>query len=182
MDQYLAIIIAWAGNFNPRLFQLCNGQILPISSNTALFSLLGTYYGGNGTSNFGLPDLRGRIPVGQGSGPGLSQYFIGEQSGTQTVTLLANNIPSHTHMVNAVAATGNQPLPTGNYFAEGPKSGTPPHESVTDFYQSAAPTTALNVLSVSANTGGGSNPMNIIQPTLTLTYIIAMSGVFPPRN
>jgi microcystin-dependent protein len=182
MDQYLAMIIAWAGNFNPIQYQFCNGQILSLSQNTALFSLLGTYYGGNGTSNFGLPDLRGRIPIGQGAGTGLTSYSIGEQGGTPAVTLLANNIPSHRHGVNAVAATGNQPSPAGGYFAEGPKSGQPPHQSVTDFYQSAAVTTPLNVLSVSANLNGGSNPMNIMQPTLAVTYIIATQGIFPPRN
>lgn len=182
MDQYLAIIIPWGGNFNPVQFQLCAGQILPISSNTALFSLLGTYYGGNGTSNFSLPDLRGRVPVGQGDGPGLTPYVLGEMGGTETVTLLSSNIPMHTHGVNAVTSAGNQSSPSNCYFGEGPKSGTPPHQTVTDFYQNAAVNTPLNVQSVSVNVGGGSFPISIMQPYLAVTYIIATQGIFPPRN
>jgi microcystin-dependent protein len=180
-SQYLAMILQWAGNFNPLQFQFCNGQILSLSTNTALFSLLGTYYGGNGTSNFALPDLRGRAPVGIGAGPGLSQYFIGELTGTNSVTLLTNNIPSHTHNVNAYAGLGDQVSPANNIFGEGPKTGSGIHLISSNFYQNAAPNTPLNVISVSSNTGGGSNPMNIMQPYLGITYIISLSGIFPQR-
>lgn len=182
-DQYLAMILQFAGNFNPVQFQLCNGQILPISSNTALFALLGTYYGGNGTSNFGLPDLRGRTAVGQGAGPGLSQYVLGEMTGTESVTLLSNNIPLHTHTLNNVAGTGSQGTISGALLAEGPKKGTGPQAKAPNLYITAtAPNTPLNPLSVGTNIGGGSIPLSIIQPYLTVTYIIATSGIFPPRN
>jgi microcystin-dependent protein len=161
---------------------LCNGQILPISSNTALFSLLGTFYGGNGTSNFGLPDLRGRVATGQGDGPGLQSYVIGETLGTESTTVLTSNMPSHTHNFNAVAAVGNKPSPASFYMAEGPKSGTPPHQTSTNVYQNTAPNTPLNIQSVSVNLGGAGLPISIMQPYLTVTYIIALQGIFPPRN
>jgi microcystin-dependent protein len=184
MDQYLAMILQFGGNFAPRQFALCNGQIIAIASNTALFSLLGTYYGGNGTSNFGLPDLRGRTAIGQTNtqAPGLSDYVIGEMIGSENVTMLTSNMPMHSHNLNAVAAVGNQTTPANMYLAEGPKTGTPPHQTSTNIYQSAAPNTPLNVQSVSVNLGGASIPMNIMQPFLTVTYIIATAGIFPPRN
>ncbi|PTR01413.1 microcystin-dependent protein [Mucilaginibacter yixingensis] len=183
MDQYLAIIIQWAGNFAPTQFALCSGQILPISQNTALFSLLGTNYGGNGTSNFGLPDLRGRIPVGQGQGTGLSPYVVGEQTGSESVSLLSSNLPLHSHNVNVYAGVGNQSTPSNSYLAEGPKSGTGPSaKSPNIYYNGAAPNTTLNPLSISTNVGGGGLPMSILQPTITVSYIIALAGIFPPRN
>ena len=182
MDQYLAMIIQWAGGFAPRQFATCDGQIISISQNSALFSLLGTYYGGNGTSNFGLPDLRGRTAIGQGQGPGLSQYVLGEMVGKETVTLLSSNIPFHTHTVNAYAATGDQTSPANCVFGEGPKTGSGTHITASHFYQNAAPNTALNPLSVSVNTGGASIPMGIRQPYLAVTYIIALQGIFPQRN
>lgn len=182
MDQYLAIIIPWAGNFAPYQFATCDGQILPISQNTALFSLLGTNYGGNGTSNFGLPDLRGRIPVGQGAGPGLQDYVIGEETGNETVTLLSSNIPIHSHNFNTVASVGDKNTCANYYLAEGPKSGSGPSAKSPNLYVAATPNTALNVQSVSVNLGGAGIPMNILQPLLAVTYIIAMQGIFPPRN
>ena len=183
MDQYLAMIIQWAGNFAPRQFALCNGQILPISQNTALFSLLGTFYGGNGTSNFGLPDLRGRVAVGQGDGPGLSSYVIGETTGTESVTVLQSNMPSHTHNFNAVASVGDKATISNFYLAEGTKSGSGPSaHSPNIYYNGGAPNTPLNPQSVSLNLGGAGLPMSIMQPYLTVTYVIALSGIFPPRN
>src|ERR1700722_2939882 len=101
MTAYIGSIVLFCGNFNPVNFQLCQGQVLPISSNAALFSILGTFYGGNGQSTLSLTDLRGRAMVGQGQSPGLSDYFIGEQTGTEKTALLFNNIPSHNHLMNA---------------------------------------------------------------------------------
>jgi len=182
MDQYLAMIIPWAGNFAPYQFATCDGQILPISQNTALFSLLGTYYGGNGTSNFGLPDLRGRIPVGQGDGPGLQPYVIGEQIGTETVSILSSNLPIHSHNFNAVASVGDKTTNSNFYLAEGTKSGSGPSAKSPNLYVAATPNTPLNVQSVSVNLGGAGIPMSLLQPFLTVTYIIALQGIFPPRN
>jgi microcystin-dependent protein len=181
MDFYLATIFLFGGNFNFRGTQMCNGQILSISQNAALFSLIGTYYGGNGTSNFQLPDLRGRTPISQGQGPGLSPYDIGEQVGTTTTTLLSSNIPLHTHLVNVVngaaTATSVNP-PTNAFFGEGPKAGL----KSTEYYTTATPNTPLSPLSIGTNVGGGSNPVSIMQPYLALTYLIATVGVFPSRN
>ncbi len=182
-DQYLAMIMQFAGNFSPVQFQLCNGQILAIPSNTALFSLLGTNYGGNGTSSFGLPDLRGRTPVGQGLGPGLSQYFIGEMTGMESVTLHTNNIPLHNHTFNNVAGTGTQGTISGALLAEGPKKGQGPTAKAPNLYLNGVmPNTPLNTLSVGVNVNGGSLPMSVMQPFLPVTYIIATAGIFPQRN
>src|ERR1700712_5433026 len=107
MDNFLGEIRMFGGNFNPRGWQLCNGQLLAVSTNSALFSILGTQFGGNGTTTFGLPDLRGRVPVHQGSGPGLSPYVIGEATGTENVTLLSTQMPAHNHLVKAASAAGD---------------------------------------------------------------------------
>ncbi len=186
MNPYLASIWLFGGNFNPRGFALCAGQIMPLAQNTALFSLLGTNFGGNGTSNFGLPDLRGRTPVGQGAGPGLSQYFLGETNGTENTTLLSNNVPAHNHMVNAYApynATGAVSSPSGAFFAEGPKIGGGLGAKAPLVYTPTSPPNAtLAPLSVGVNVGGAGLPVNIQQPYLTVTAIICTSGVFPARN
>src|ERR1700688_2673042 len=116
-DQFVSEIRIFAGNFPPRGWALCNGQILPISQNTALFSLLGTTYGGNGTSNFALPNLQGLSPMHAGQGAGLSPRVLGESGGTETVTLLASEIPAHTHPANCNSGTGDQFGPPGNVWA-----------------------------------------------------------------
>jgi microcystin-dependent protein len=187
MDFYLASIFLFGGNFNFRGTQMCNGQILAISSNTALFSLIGTYYGGNGQSTFGLPDLRGRAALSMGQGPGLSLYDIGEQTGVANTTLLANNIPLHNHLVNAVVGLGETstgtPSPSNALIAQGGKVGGGPTAKAPDYFISAtAPNTNLNSLAIGPNIGGGSNPFSIMQPYLAVTYLIATSGVFPARN
>ena len=187
MNPYLASIWLFGGNFNPRGFALCAGQILPLSQNTALFSLLGVNFGGNGTSNFGLPDLRGRTPIGQGDGPGLSQYFLGETAGTENTTLLSNNIPSHNHSINAVntyASATASANPANNVLSEGPKSGSGPLAPAEKFYNNTSPLTnvSLNPLAIGVNVGGAGLPVSIQQPYLTITAIICTSGVFPARN
>src|SRR5580698_9602625 len=120
----LGAIFIFAGNFAPRGYQLCQGQLLSISQNTALFSILGTTYGGNGTTNFALPDLRGRAPIGQGAGPGLSPVTLGQQGGNQNVSILASNMPAHNHLVNVSTVPATQASPSNNFPAP-PVDSTP---------------------------------------------------------
>jgi microcystin-dependent protein len=161
-------------NFAPVGWALAQGQTLPISQYSALFSLLGTYYGGNGTSNFQLPNMQGNVPIGYGQSPGLSNYAIGEASGSQTVTVLTTETPIHTHTPkakNLVRATANLP-PTGHAFAE---SGSG------NMYSTA--TSGLTSMSGAAiSTFGGSQPHNNMMPYLGMYWIIAMSGIYPARS
>ena len=172
-DPFVGEIRMFGGNFAPTGWAECNGQLLPISQNTALFSLLGTFYGGDGKSTFALPDLEGSVPVGQGQGAGLSDYFIGQAGGEPTVTLLTSEMPIHTHTMrgNFNTADVNDPSPARSLARAG-----------TGFlYQSDA---ANNLVNMSFNTlgvAGSSFPHNNMQPFLTVMFIIAMQGVFPPR-
>jgi microcystin-dependent protein len=179
MDPYVSSIYLFGGNFAITGFALCAGQILAISSNTALFSLIGTYYGGNGTSNFGLPDLRGRTAICQGQTTGGSFYSIGEQTGTENVTMLSSNLPIHNHTANAVLSTGGSALPSGGYFAQ-VKAGAPPRETIDLFYNAGPNNVTINPLSTSI--AGGSVPFNIQQPELAISVMIALRGIFPARN
>jgi microcystin-dependent protein len=158
-------------NFAPRGYAQCNGQILPIAQNTALFSLLGTTYGGNGQTTFALPDLRSRIPIHTGQGPGLSNYSLGQASGTETVTLTANQLPPHNHTVNA-STTATSKNPTNNVPAV-----TGAGSSYAD---APSPSTTMNAGMV---TGGGSGqPHDNVQPYLCINFVIALEGIFPSRN
>jgi len=152
---------------------MCNGQILAISQNTALFSLLGTMYGGNGQTTFALPDLRSRVPIHVGQGPGLSNYVQGEQIGQENVTLISSQMPSHTHTVNAVTSGGNQASPAG---------GSPAIESTGTSldYSNATPNSPMNAAMLSA--AGSNQPDNNIQPVLCVNFVIALQGIFPSRN
>jgi microcystin-dependent protein len=160
-------------NFAPVGWALCNGQILSIAQNTALFSLLGTTYGGNGTQTFALPDLRSRVAIHQGQGPGLSSYIQGQISGSENVTLLYNNMPIHNHLVNAVGSGGNQSAPTNNLPAV-ESTGTS-----LDYSNAAATGQMSNGMIANA---GGSQPFSVIQPYLCINFIIALQGIFPSRN
>jgi microcystin-dependent protein len=172
MEGYIAQILLFAGNFAPRNWALCQGQILPIASNTALFSLLGTTYGGNGTTNFALPNLQGRVAIGAGQGAGLSNYSLGQSGGVESVTLLATEIPAHTHTLKAVTEAGTTPVPTGNYLAN---TGALDKEY--------APTgTQTNMNSGAISTVGGNQPHSNVQPYLGLNYVICLYGIFPSRN
>ena len=165
----------FGGNFAPTGWATCDGQILPISQNTALFSLLGTTYGGNGQSTFALPNLQGSAATHKGQGPGLSERFIGEQSGSQSVTLITSEMPLHTHLANAKNAGGTA-SPSG--FVWGTSSAA---KVAANFYAPAAPApVAMNPLALSIS--GGSLPHNNMMPYLTLTFCIALQGVFPPRT
>jgi len=162
----------FAGNFAPTGWAECNGQLLPISQNTALFSLLGTFYGGDGKSTFALPDLQGSAALGQGQGAGLSAYFLGQQSGSQAVTLLQTEIPIHTHLMNAYrddVADVNTPSPDVILGLAA---------AVNPYFASQNTQMSFQATSIA----GGSLPHNNMQPFLTVLFIIAMQGVFPPRT
>ena len=177
MEPYIGEIKMFAGTFAPSGWQLCNGQLLSISQNTALFSLLGTTYGGNGTTTFALPDLRGRAPIHQGQGNGLSNYVLGEVIGTENVTLSQQQMPVHTHNVRAVSAPADQAVPTNFYPSAiiDPTTG-----SSTNSYSDATADVSMNPGTITP--AGGSLPVNIIQPILAVNFIIALTGVYPSRN
>ncbi|MEO8169078.1 MAG: tail fiber protein [bacterium] len=158
-------------NFAPRGWAFCQGQILPIAQNQALFSLLGTTYGGNGQTTFALPDLRGRVPIGEGQGPGLSAYFLGQQGGAETHTLTANEMPAHTHLVSADTSVGSSDKP-GSKLPARNAAGVPEYGNTANAQMAA---TMLGV-------AGESQPHSIMQPYLVLNWIIALQGVFPSRN
>jgi len=199
MDQMLASIMIFAGNFSPRDWAFCDGQVVSIASNTALFSLLGTTYGGNGTSTFAYPDLRGRTPIGPRQGPGLSNYSLGQYAGSETVTLLPTQMPAHNHTatftaisssvtVKASASAGTQSVPgtSGATTLAATVNGRDPGQFL---YNSETPNVALNIGDQTGITGtvtvgnnGGSQPHDNIQPYLAINYIIATAGIYPSRN
>lgn len=168
-DPFVAEIRIFGFNFAPHGWAFCNGQLLPLSQNTALFSLLGTTYGGNGKTNFALPDLQGRAPMFYGQGPGLSLRDIGEQSGSETVTLLQTEMPAHSHSYNAANDSGVQPNP----------DGAVPTRIAAYNSDSAAPG-MMNAGAIAP--AGGSQPHNNMQPYLGLNFCIALQGIFPPRS
>jgi microcystin-dependent protein len=174
MDPFVAEIRIVPFNFAPKGWAFCDGQILPLSQNTALFSLLGATYGGDGKSNFALPNMQGNAPMHPGQGPGLSLHDLGETSGSETVTLLESEIPSHSHNVMASSSTANRTAPVGNSFARTASGATP---------YIAPPGNPL--VAMNPNTlvpAGGNQPHNNMQPYLTLNFCIALQGVFPPRT
>jgi microcystin-dependent protein len=171
---FLGEILLVPYNFPPQGYSFCQGQILSISQNTALFSLLGTTYGGDGKSNFALPDLQGNIPIHEGQGPGLELYDLGQTGGEQNVTLLVTEIPQHTHNVNCSGAPGGTTSPVNGVPARAGTGNTPYAPSGSSLTQQMSP----NV----AQPSGGSQPHNNMMPSLTLNWIIAMQGVFPSRS
>jgi len=173
-DPFLAEIRMFAGDFAPNGWALCNGQLMSISQNTALFSLLGTNYGGDGRVTFGLPDLTGTAPMQQGDGPGLSSRILGEVGGEASVTLISSEMPVHTHQVNAVDASGDTTTPDGALWASAllGRVGT-------NMYSGAAPNQSMSPMSTGIT--GGSLPHNNMPPYLTVTFIIALQGIFPAR-
>lgn len=167
-EPFLGEIRMFAGNFPPRGWAKCDGQLMAISQNDALFALLGTTYGGDGTTTFALPDLRSRIPLHQGTGPGLSNYVLGQAAGTETVTLTSTQIPQHTHLMNAANATTNSPAnaafgSNGLAIYKVPPAGA---------------TMAANII----QNAGGNQPHENEMPFLVLTFIIALEGIFPSQN
>jgi microcystin-dependent protein len=179
MDPFLGEIRMTGFNFAPVGWALCNGQTLPISQYSALFALLGTTYGGNGTTNFNLPDLQGRLPIHWGNGTGLSPYVIGEKGGTENVMLQSNQMPIHNHLVNVNNQNGGASDPTNGILAVGNTGGgrTP---TINLDYTTAAATGTLAPTAVSV--AGGNVPHPNIQPFLTVNFIIALVGIFPSRS
>ncbi len=171
-EPLLAEIYIGGMNFAPKGYASCEGQLLAIASNQALFSLLGTTFGGDGRTTFALPDLRGRVPVGQGQGPGLSSRQLGEVSGVENVTLLTTNLPAHTHQLSAVSEAGDTAAPSGTFLAN---TGALDRE-----YKSTGTPVPMNTAAIGAT--GGNQPHNNMQPYLVLNFYIAIVGIFPSRN
>jgi microcystin-dependent protein len=169
---FLGNVILFGGNFAPVGWALCDGSLLDISQNSALFSLLGTTYGGDGVNTFGVPDLRGRIPVHQGQGGGLSNYVMGQTGGTEAVSLIAPMMPLHSHPVfcNSGAATTTDP--TGGFLAA--------QTSLNEYVPGASANAVMRANAVGNSPGG--LPHNNIMPSLALNYIIATEGIYPPQN
>jgi microcystin-dependent protein len=176
---YVGEIRIFAFGFAPVGWALCNGQTLSIQQNQALFALIGVTYGGNGTTTFNLPDLQGRLPVGQGNGAGLSAYVIGEAGGAERVTLLSTQMPVHNHLVNATTTAGSNVASPQNAYLATPTAS--PRGTAVDPYSTASPpNVTLNANAVS--TAGGSQPFSVLQPFLCLNFCIALVGSFPSRG
>ena len=163
-------------NFPPRGWAFCDGQLMPISQNTALFSLLGTTYGGDGKSNFALPNLQGCSPIHPGQGPGLSLYDLGQTGGSMTVTLLQSEMPAHTHTVGVVDAPGAQNSPNNALL------GKARYGKAFDLQYAPAPSSGTTMAATALAGVGGSQPHNNMPPFLTLNFIIALQGIFPARS
>jgi microcystin-dependent protein len=173
MDPFVAEIRIFPFNFAPKGWAFCDGQILPLSQNTALFSLLGTTYGGDGRSNFALPNMQGNAPMHPGQGPGLSLHDLGETGGSETVSLLESEIPSHSHGLAASVRDGGVRSPGGQNLANG---------SGINMYAPAANAPTVNLLDTVIAPAGGDQPHNNLMPYLTLSFCIALQGVYPPRT
>jgi len=167
-DQFVAEIRIFPFNFPPTGWAFCDGQIMPISQNTALFALLGTTYGGDGKSTFALPDMQGNAPMQPGQGQGLSLRDLGEMSGVESITLLQSEIPVHTHVMNTTNEDGNNTQPGNRYYGRGNAIYAPAAALGTMAFQTIAP-------------AGGGLPHNNMQPYLTLNFCIALQGIFPQR-
>lgn len=193
-EPFIAEIVMFGGNFAPRGWAFCDGQLLPISQNEALFSILGTTYGGDGRTTFGLPDLRGRVPVGPGPGPGLRSWRVGERGGSETTTLTQGNLPSHSHALtgNIAIKCADQKADThvgkGNPLAKNAVEVATPM-TIEIYKDKSSATFDAGYELGGATTGdlavanaGSSQSFNNIQPSLAIYYIIALQGVFPSRN
>lgn len=185
MDPFIGQIMLFAGTYAPQGWAICDGRLLPVQQYQALYSIIGTYYGGDGVNNFGLPDLRGRVPVGAGQGTGLSNYQLGSKNGYENVVLTSAQMPSHTHGANLQVAghimannsSGEDDSPVGNSLAK----------AATDFYSTETPTVAMNSSSiaitgtVTVQASGNNSGHTNIQPCQAINYCIALEGIYPPR-
>lgn len=173
-EPFIAEIRAFGFNFAPRGWAFCDGQLMPIAQNTALFSLVGTNFGGDGRSNFGLPNLQASVPLQQGQGPGLSDYVLGESGGVPTVNLLTTQIPSHSHALQCSAATADHTSPVGAIPAA-PQALRGQH-----FFASTSGSSSVMKADLLA-LAGGNQPHNNLPPYLALNFCIALTGIFPSR-
>lgn len=169
MDQYIGEIRMFAGNFAPSGWAFCNGQVLPIAENEVLYALLGTTYGGDGQTTFALPDLRGRLPIHQGTSSTGTSYSLGQTGGSETVSLSVNQLPSHTHVVNATDVSGTEPTPIGNLWADGLHR-----------YSTNASTGTMFQEAISSE--GGNQPHNNMMPFTAVHFIIALEGIYPSQG
>jgi microcystin-dependent protein len=172
-EPFIGQIIMSGFNFAPRGYATCDGQLLSIAQNTALFSLLGTQFGGDGRVTFGLPDLRGRVPVHQGQGPGLTPRTMGEQAGEENHTLISTEMPMHNHLLATTNVAGALGTPNGNFLAAS-------SDGAFAFYRPTSDGSTLNPQSIGL--AGGNQPHNNMQPYLVINFSIAMEGIFPSRN
>jgi microcystin-dependent protein len=188
MEPFIGQIIMFGGNFDPRAWAFCNGQLLAISQNTALFSILGTTYGGDGRTTFALPDLRGRVAIHPGTGPGLTPRKLGQRAGLEVNTLNVNQLPSHAHSatgeIKASNADGTTSIPCStNHPAKAKVSISRSEVFDANIYSDAANTTmAADGVAVTVGNTGGNQYINNMQPFLGVNYIIALQGTFPSRN
>ncbi len=191
LEPFIGEISMFGGNFAPKNWAFCNGQILSIAQNTALFSLLGTTYGGNGVNTFALPNLQGRSPIHWGQGPGLSNVTLGQVSGSETVTLIQTEMPAHTHAVTGgggqasvslkcSSQAGNSDSPAGNIAAATP-AGDEQYADAASANGTMAPAT-VTIPSPTLGITGGSQPHENRCPYLAISFIIALTGIFPSRN
>ena len=194
---FIGSVFLFAGNFAPRYWSLCSGQLLAINQNQALFSILGTTYGGNGQTTFALPDLRGRVPVGTGQGSGLNNVVLGEGGGAPSLVLTTSNLPTHTHVPTVTAGTGTSPSATLNAVSEVGNTATPlgnylaANKAITHAgYRASGTSVELDADSikitplptVTVGSTGSSTAINLMQPYIGLTYIIALNGIYPSRD
>lgn len=177
MDPFIGQILMVGFNFAPQGWALCNGQLLSISQNTALFSLLGTTYGGDGVTNFALPNLQGRVPIHAGQSPGTSSYTLGQQAGTENVGLNVGNLPQHTHTANCSNTPGPNANPTGGVWAQvNDASGRSPV-----IYPGYATSANAQMAPTAIGPTGGNQPFSVVQPYLCVNFIIALQGIYPSR-
>lgn len=181
MTPFVGQIMMFAGNYAPSGYAFCNGQTMSISQNQALFALLGTAYGGNGTTTFQLPNLQSRLPVAQGTGAGLSPYILGQAAGVDTVTITPQSMPNHTHTLNATKTPGTTAT-IGNTVLPGTPAG-----SGTEFFYANQPSgsPALTYYTLAGGVvsmAGGSQPHTNLMPSLCITFVIALTGIFPTRS
>lgn len=177
-EPFLGEVRMFAGNFAPRGWALCEGQLLPISQNDALFSILGTIYGGDGRTTFALPDLRGRVPVHPGTGPGLSSVTLGQRFGSETIS----QVPSHTHTLQVSTGQGSTDAPAGSMLANPAIGGTGPAPDRATARGFTSPGASAGLAAASITATGAANGVNIRPPSLGIHFIIALQGLYPSRN
>lgn len=180
MDPYIGEIRLFAGNYAPVDWALCNGQLLNISSNTVLFSIIGNRFGGDGVTRFALPNLNGRAPLGMGQGTGLTNHTLGTSDGTATVTLVQNEMPIHSHAPSAYAGNGNSNSPAGGEWAQYVDTSTRPPTAAMLYSDGSSGVVQMNPLALGI--AGSSMPHNNMQPYLAMNFIICLSGIFPPKS